>query len=160
MFLLALEATVHSSPVDGAVRRVEALQRELAAMLPTARVALGERALELPGTGIDAPRVLGATIIEGASMQAHGVVDPPVPAFAAFLDGTQRSQVVSHLGTVPVVFGQVSAVVRARKDRRMHTWGAPIVEQRLYVPRNAIPAVTWNTLVEAYGHEVVDVSDD
>ena len=92
-------------------------------------------------------------------MRAHRVFDPPVHGFRAFLDGTQRSQVVSHLGNVPVVFGQVSAVVRERRNRRMHTWGAPLAEQRLYVARSAVPAVTWSTLVERFGHELVDVSD-
>jgi hypothetical protein len=150
---------VHSSPVDSAMRRVEALQRELSALVPNARAAHSERTLELPATGIDAPRVLSATVIEGGAMRAHRVFDPPICGFKAFLDGTQRSQVVSHLGNVPVVFGQVSAVVRERRNRRMHTWGAPLAEQRLYVARQALPAVTWNTLVERFGHELVDVSD-
>lgn len=150
---------MHANPVDSAMRRVEALQRELAALVPAARAAHGERLLELPATGIDAPRVVGATVIEGTIVRAHRVAEPSMAGFRAFLDGTQRSQVVSHLGNVPVVFGQVSAVVRERRNRRMHTWGAPLAEQRLYVARSAIPAVTWSTFVERFGHELVDVSD-
>src|SRR3954468_3047435 len=134
------------------MRRVEALMRELAVLVPTARVAHGERPLELPATGIDAPRVVGATVIEESTLRAHRVFEPPMAGFRAFLDGTQRSQVVSHVGNVPVVFGQVSAVIRERRNRRMHTWGAPLAEQRLYVARSALSAVTWSTLVERFGH--------
>jgi hypothetical protein len=156
--LVVLEATVHSSSVNGSLRRLEALQRELAVLIPGSRAAHGERPLELPATGIDAPRVLGATVIEGSAMLARPV-DPPTAGFRAFLDGTQHSQVVLHVGNVPVVSGQVSAVIRERRDRRMHTWGAPLVEHHLYASRRSMPAVTWNTLLEHSGHELVDVSD-
>jgi hypothetical protein len=150
---------VHSNPIDGAALNVRVLQRQLAALLPEARVAGEERTLELASPANDAPRLISATVIEGAVMRAHTVESPSGDGFQAFLDGTQRSEVASYLGTIPVILGHVAAVVRERSDRRLRTWDAPLVERSIYVPRAFLPAVTWDTLLARFGPALVDVTD-
>jgi hypothetical protein len=78
--------------------------------------------------------------------------------FRAFLDGTQHSQTVSYLGVTPIVLGHAAAVVRERRNKRMHTWYVPQVETRLYCPRALVPAPEWEVLVSAYGGHLVDTS--
>ena len=150
---------VHSSSIGGAALNVRVLQRQLAALLPEARPAGEERTLELGFPGNDAPRLISATVLEEGIMRAHRVPGPPMAGFRAFLDGTQRSEIASYVGTIPVVLGHVAAVVRERRDRRMYTWDAPLVEDRIYVPRAFLPAVTWDTLAASFHGMLVDVTD-
>ena len=105
----------------------------------------------------EAPRLIAATLIEGLAMRNHAVGDAEVQ-FAAFLDGTQVSRVLTWADAVPVVHGTVAAVIRARHERRMGTWGAPIVRRRLYVPRAHVSPAYWATL-EATGLDIADTSD-
>jgi hypothetical protein len=87
------------------------------------------------------------------------VFDPPEVAFRAFLDGTQRSEVVSFLGSAPIILGQAAAVVRERRNRRMHTWGAPLRDARLYAPRGLVEPAAWEVLATLYGPLLVDTTD-
>ena len=98
---------------------------------------------------MDAPRLISATVLEKGALRAHRVFDPPRVGFRAFLDGTQRSEVASYLGGAPIVLGRAAAVVRERRNRRMHTWGAPIVETRMYCPRSLVASSAWTTLQTA-----------
>jgi hypothetical protein len=150
---------VHSGSIAGPVLNVRVLQRQLAALLPEARPAGDDRTLELGFQANDAPRLISATVLEAGPMRPHRVLDPPIAGFRAFLDGTQRSEIVSYVGTIPVILGHVAAVVRERRDRRMHTWSAPLVESRIYVPRAFLPAVTWDTLSVSFDGMLVDVTD-
>ncbi|MEP6731471.1 MAG: hypothetical protein ABJE10_12565 [bacterium] len=135
------------------------LQRQLAALLPDARAAGGESALELLSQGNDAPRLISATLLEEGLFRAQPVVGAPVPAFRAFLDGTQKTVVASYTGGgVALLSGSVAAVVRQRRDNRLYTWRAPVVETRIYAPRAHLASVTWSTLEEHYSGVLVDTT--
>src|ERR1700712_3248086 len=156
----AAEKRVHTSPVSDPALNVRVLQRQLATLLPEARPArVGESTLELAIQGNDAPRLISATVLEGGPLRARRVFDPPQPAFRAFLDGTQRSEVVSHVGTAPIILGHAAAVIRERRNRRMHTWGLPLREVRLYAPRALMSGHAWEVLVSLHGDRVEDTSE-
>jgi hypothetical protein len=128
-------------------------------LLPEARPAgVGEGPLELAAQGNDAPRLISATVLEGGALRAHRVFEPPEPRFRAFLDGTQRSETANYLGGVPIVVGHAAAVIRERRNRRMHTWYSPQVETRVYCPRAAVPAAAWQALASDFGATLVDTS--
>jgi hypothetical protein len=154
------ESLVHTILVGHAALNVRTVQRQLAALLPEARPAgTGESSLEVAGQGMDAPRLISATVLEKGPLRAHRVFDPPTVGFRAFLDGTQRSEVASYLDGAPIVLGHAAAVVRERRNHRMHTWGAPLVETRLYCPRAMVAPAAWSTLHDMYGATLVDTSD-
>ncbi len=94
----------------------------------------GEAPLETLRTPDQAPRLEAAAAIESDAIQVRALPDGPAEGFVAFLDGIQRSRVLAHAGTVPIVHGAVAAAVRARHQRRPRTWGAAIVSQALYAP--------------------------
>ena len=138
---------MHASQVNDPAVNVRTIQRQIAALLPEARPAgQGEPTLELATQGNDAPRLISATVLEGEALRARRVVGAPEPAFRAFLDGTQRSETAIYLGAIPIVLGHVAAVVRERRDRRMHTWGTPLREERLFAPRTLLSSSQWNAL--------------
>ena len=151
---------MHTSPVGDPVLNVRALQRQLATLLPEARPArLGESTLELASQGSDAPRLISATVLEGGPLRGRRVVDPPEVAFKAFLDGTQRSEIVCHVGPAPIIMGQAAAVIRERRNRRMHTWGVPLRESRIYAPRGLLSTHAWEVLQTLHGPRLVDTTD-
>ncbi|MBA3657101.1 MAG: hypothetical protein H0W69_07105 [Gemmatimonadaceae bacterium] len=86
----------------------------------------------------DPPILRVAEILEGGEMRAIPVErDPAVEeGFAAFLDGSQRVQVIAQEAGIPIVLGTVSAAIRVRVERRMQSWGRrpPVLERRLYLP--------------------------
>jgi hypothetical protein len=85
-------------------------------------------------------------MVEGLALQRRRVPGEPVPGCDAFLDGIQRSHVVTYYSGVPVVHGTVAAVIRVRRDRRLTTYRAgPLLERRLYIPRALVPADLWDT---------------
>lgn len=133
--------------------------RVLARLLPDANLALsGERAFDGLPLPSEPARTISTVIIEGGAMRARRVFEPPEPAFAAFLDGTQASTVLYATETgVPVVHGTVAAVVRERRNERLYTW-QHLVEHRLYAPRSRIASALWNGLAES-GMELRDTSD-
>ena len=94
----------------------------------------------------EAPRTATAKPIEGDSIRRRTVPGEPEVAFTAFLDGMQLSRIVVHDDGIPIVFGEVAAVVRERVDRRMKTWREER-ETRLYAPR-AFLSPTGNDAVE------------
>ena len=152
---------VHSSSVGGSALNLRDLQRQLATLLPDARTAGGESTLELVSQRNDAPRLTSATVLEEGILRARRIPEAlPTAAFRAFIDGTQRSTVASYVGNVAVVLGQVAAVVRERRDRRLYTWREPLVESSIYAPRAYLPSVTWSTLEAKYGDALVDITKD
>ncbi|HEX2722320.1 MAG TPA: hypothetical protein VHM24_05340 [Gemmatimonadaceae bacterium] len=63
--------------------------------------------------------------------------------FAAFLDGTQDLRVVNQIEGISIVWGVVSAAIRARVHRRLVCWAGrpPIVSGRYYMPFRYLPAL-------------------
>ena len=82
----------------------------------------------------EAPRLEAAAPIESDAIRVREVPGGALEGFVAFLDGIQRSRVLAHAGTVPIVHGAVAAAVRHRVAKRAHTWDAPVVSQALYAP--------------------------
>ena len=152
---------MHSSPRGDPALDVRTVRRQLAALLPEARpTSEGEGTLELASSLVDAPRLISATVLEGSGpLRARRVFQTPVAGFRGFLDGTQRSVVAAHLHGVPVVHGTAAAVIRERRNRRMHSWSVPLVEMRVYAPREALSKAEWGTLSSAYRDRLVDTTD-
>src|SRR5215212_4857126 len=153
---------MHSSPRGDPALDVRTVRRQLAALLPEARpTGEGEGTLELASSWVDAPRLISATVLEGSGpLKARRVFGAPIPGFRGFLDGTQRSQVAAHLNGIPIVVGAAAAVIRERRNRRMHTWRLPLVQTRVYAPRKLLGARAWETLTAAYGAWLVDTTGD
>ena len=137
------------------------MRRQLATLLPEARpTGEGEGTLELSSSWLDAPRLISATVLEGSGpLRARRVFQAPVAGFRGFLDGTQRSLVAVHLHGVPVILGTAAAVIRERRNRRLHTWGVPLVETRVYAPREAISKPEWASLSSIYRDRLIDTTD-
>lgn len=145
--------------MDDPAVNVRMIQRRLSALLPEVRPAgSGAPPLELAVQGIDAPRLISATVLERGPLCARPAPGPAQPAFRAFLDGTQRSQTVGFLGTAPLVLGHVAAVIRERRQRRMHTWAVPLREEQLYAPRRLLSPAQWTQLA-SLGVRVEDTTD-
>jgi len=140
---------------------VRTVQRQLAVLLPEARpTGEGEGTLELASSFADAPRLISATVLEGSGpLRARRVFGEPTAGFRGFLDGTQQSRVAAHLAGVPIVLGRAAAVVRERRNRRLHTWGLPLVETRLFAPRALLRASQWDTLAVVSHGRLVDTTD-
>src|ERR1700694_4369762 len=133
---------VSSSGPDAASR---AALRSRMRRLPGVSVLDGAGSVE-PLVGSDPPALRAATVIEGTALRAARVPDFSPEAksgFGAFLDGTQKVQIVAHHRGMPIVIGTVSAAVRIRVDRRMTTWGhqPPRVERKIYLPLRYLPAL-------------------
>ena len=133
---------VSSSGPDAASR---AALRLLMRRLPGVSVMDGAASVE-PLAASDPPTLRAATVIEGTALRAVRVPDFSPEAksgFGAFLDGTQKVQIVAHHCGMPIVIGTVSAAVRIRVDRRLTTWGhqPPLVERKIYLPLRYLPVL-------------------
>lgn len=63
-----------------------------------------------------------ARLVEGTAVEAIQVgAAEPWPGPVAFLDGTQRYEIVAHAGSAPLVIVTISAAVRERNERRLRT---------------------------------------
>lgn len=97
-------------PVPARVR--EALARAgltPATALPPASAGRAEEATIRP-----------AALAEGTALEAIDVGDPqPWPGTTAFLDGTQRSEVVAYCGASPIMLATIRAAVLEREDRHL-----------------------------------------
>src|ERR1700736_3783619 len=102
-------------------------------------VSVMEAAASSEPLGRSAPPALrAATVIEGTALRAVRVPDFSPKAksgFGAFLDGTQKVQIVAHHSGMPIVIGTVSAAVRIRGDRRMTKQGCQPPERRRKIYR-------------------------
>lgn len=78
--------------------------------------------------------------------------------FAAFLDGTQRVQIIAQEAGVPIVLGTVSAAIRVRIERRMQTWSRfpPALQRKLYVP---FAYVERAAVSSGLAYQIVDTSE-
>ena len=134
------------------------LQRHLRAVAPDASaVGDGPAILDPYSSAGDAPRLVSATVVEGGVLRARRVLGDPEVAFAAFLDGTQTSRVLAHADGVPILHGTVAAVVRIRRNRRLTTWGRPVVLRRLYAPLKVL-TTAWHEAIASLGVVVVDTT--
>jgi hypothetical protein len=132
------------------------LQRQLAALLPGEGWLGAAAPVELSAFTLqDAPRLISATLLEDTALREHAIDGHVAPHFTAFLDGTQRSRVLVHAGEIPVVHGVVAAVIRHRTERRLHTWGEPVVRQALYAPLPLLPP-GWRAALEQAEVTVTD----
>jgi len=108
-------------------------------------------------------RTRASPLLHDTTMRAHQVAAGTPhdgEGFVAFLDGVQESRVVAYVGTVPIVHGRTGAVVRARVDRRLVTWGdGARTDDALYLPVAAVPTPLVDALA-ATGCPVIDTSDD
>lgn len=63
-----------------------------------------------------------ARLVEGTSVRALPVGPAePWPGPVAFLDGTQRYDIIAHAGAQPLVIATIAAAVRERRERRLRT---------------------------------------
>lgn len=129
--------------------------------------------LEVSLAAQDAGRTRRSTLLTDREMMARPVAaaghdsttafaagHDTTAAFAAFLDGVQESRVVAYLGTVPLVHGRTGAVIRARVDRRLVTWGdGPRIDDALYVPMAVVSGDVLEALAST-GCPVIDTVDD
>ena len=133
-----------------------AVQRRLAATLRDTGPVGAPRPLEVQSRGVqEAPSLRQADVIEDDRFRARAVGGSAPAHFNAFLDGSQHTLVVRWDGMVPIVFGTVAAVIRRRRERRLTTWNAPIVQRALYAPLRLLTKEVARALAAA-GVGVVD----
>lgn len=112
--------------------------------------------LEVSAPQTEPPRMRPCAVVEDHALGTRGVDGAAEARFAAFLDGAQESHVVEYVDGAPIVWGRVAAVIRARVERRLRTWGnGPLQSARLYLPRNLVPAARLQQ-IEGRGVQVVD----
>jgi hypothetical protein len=112
--------------------------------------------LDLSGLVVEPPRMGVCESVERDRLTAIAVPSESMVGFAAFLDGVQRSHVVDYAGTIPIVGGRISAVIRRRVDRRMTTWeNGHVADSRLYAPLQLLDRPSLREL-EAAGIELRD----
>jgi hypothetical protein len=106
--------------------------------------------LDLSGLVIEPPRVGRCELVEGKQLTTVEIDTGEIVGFDAFLDGVQRSTVVDYAGTIPIVGGQISAVIRKRVNRRMTTWDNGYAsDSRLYAPLQLLERETVRRFAEA-----------
>ena len=131
-------------------------QRVLSAALPECSHADGNSTLDGP-MALERPRTVQSSIIEEGPL-ARKVPGEPEIAFHAFLDGIQRTRVLGYYEGIPLIYGTIAAVVRARIDRKLVTWRSPLIERRLYIPERAFPKKAINSLKKHF--EITDTAAD
>ena len=126
------------------------------------RVDVRGASLEVAIARVERPETRVCRVLEGNRVVAHPIPMDDPPRVTAFLDGVQESRNVAWLGVVPLVFGRVGAVVRARVDQRLETWsGAPRTFEAMYAPWSRLPQRD-RALVQECGLRTrdVDAGDD
>jgi hypothetical protein len=142
--------------------RLDQLQRALLAALPSAAIPGAGAGAGVPlelSTPTEPPVLARAEVVEDDVLTVHAPAPAAEPPFAAFLDGTQRSELVGYVGDgVPVVRGVVAAAVREWSEGRVSTWAHARLH-RLYAPRSAIGDDAWSAIA-SLGVSVVDTVAD
>jgi hypothetical protein len=92
-----------------------------------------------------------ARVLEDLPMAGQPVGTPePWPDAVAFLDGTQRYEVMAYAGASPVVVAEIAAAVMERRDRKLQV--AEVTRRRLVIAR---PEVLEQLEEAITGHEAV-----
>jgi len=152
----AERGAVTGSPSNPTLRD---LQRELGTLLPSGAADETDSsvtALEVQSSVSEPPRLVSAVILEGTSMRPHRIADQSRATFAAFLDGTQSSQVIRHIQGAPIVRGTVAAVIRVRRNRRLATW-RHVVRTRVYAPLSLLED-EYRAAIRSLSVQVVDTT--
>jgi hypothetical protein len=145
--------------VSDADTSFDAIRRRMALALKDTGPTSAPRPLEIQPRGVlDAPTIKPAAVIEDGTLRAHTVRGDVAPRFDAFLDGSQLTLVARWQGVIPIVFGTVSAAIRQRRERRLTTWGSPLVHRALYVPMAQLDGEVTQAL-QNLGVDVVDTLD-
>ena len=98
------------------IRQLRRILAPMPGLVPVALVPLASHGRE------DEARISPATLIEPGPVSAREVGPPETwPGPVAFLDGTQRLEVVAYCGTAPLVAAEVGAAVRERAGRDART---------------------------------------
>ena len=145
--------TYHPSGMDASFRGA---QRVLTAALPDCTSADGNATIDGP-MALERPRMVQSSIIEPGPY-CRTVSGEPEVAFRAFLDGIQRTRVLAYFRGIPLIYGTIAAVIRARVDRKLVTWRSPLIERRLYVPEQALPKKALASLRKHF--EITDTAAD
>lgn len=146
--------------MTGRIVRRDAL-REIVRALGSLAVPGGEdgASLEISLASQEAGRMQASDLLTDRVMRAHDVGRDPRPIFGAFVDGVQESRAIAWVGAIPVVHGRVAAVVRARVNRRLLTWGdGPLIESAIYLPLAALGDATARRLA-TFDIRVVDTTE-
>lgn len=97
-----------------------------------------------------------ARLLEDLRIGGHPVGAPePWPGTVAFLDGTQRYEVMAYAGASPVVVAEIAAAVLERRDRQMHV--AEVARRRLVIAR---PEVLGDLEEAIEGHGAIEIPED
>jgi len=99
---------------------------------------------------IQPARLVEARALSGSSVGAA----EPWPGTVAFLDGTQRYEVMAYAGASPVVVAEISAAVLERRSRQLHV--ARVDRRRLVIARPVVLAELDGAVA---GHEAVPLPD-
>jgi hypothetical protein len=92
-----------------------------------------------------------ARVLEDQPMSGHHVGAPEAwPGAVAFLDGTQRYEVMAYAGASPVVVAEIAAAVLERRDRHLHV--AEVLRRRLVIARPEVLDQLEDAIV---GHEAI-----
>ncbi len=79
----------------------------------------------------------------------------PWPGIVAFLDGTQRYEVMAYAGSSPVVVAEIGAAVLERRGRQLHV--AAVARRRLLIARPEVLLELGDTVE---GHQAVALPED
>jgi hypothetical protein len=94
--------------------------------------------------------------LEDLPVRGHPVGAPvPWPGVVAFLDGTQRYEVMAYAGASPVVVAEIASAVLERRDRQLHV--AEVARRRLVIAR---PGVLDQLAPAIEGHAAVALPDE
>lgn len=151
--------TAAESPSGRGAADIRSLQRRLAALLPAGHVPpTVAGGVEPLFASAEPARLVRATPLEGSALRAHRIAGEPEVAFAGFLNGTQASETFDFVDGIPVVYARTAAVIRVRRNRRLVTWGRPLIRDALYAPRPELSPAYWQAL-ERLEVPLVNTSD-
>jgi hypothetical protein len=97
-----------------------------------------------------------ARLLEDLPIGGHSVgTAEPWPGTVAFLDGTQRYEVMAYAGASPVVVAEIAAAVLERRERQLQV--AEVARRRLVIARPSVLAQLEGAIE---GHGAVALPDD
>lgn len=141
----------------GVVRALGELESRVSGLR---RTVAGGASLEVALNRVERPESANARLLHEQVWRVTPVVPSPVAVVTAFLDGVQESREVAWVGVTPLVYGRIGAVVRERRERRLHTWGGTAERSdAIYAPWQRL-ARRDKALFQEFGLETRDVTDE